>query len=95
MKRFIKILSVILAFVCAFSLVSCKKKKDKNIVELAVLLAGYGEIPYRKLAEAYMAKNPGIQVKLRFDPEINSSVSNQIDSNNNKIGKIVDIDADM
>lgn len=83
MKRFIKILSVILAFVCAFSLVSCKKKKDKNIVELAVLLAGYGEIPYRKLAEAYMAKNPGIQVKLRFDPEINSSVSNQIDSNNN------------
>ena len=83
MKKFIKVLSLILAFTCAFSLFSCKKKKDKNVVELAVLKAGFGETPYRELAKAYMAKNPDVQVKLRFDPEINATVGNQIDSNNN------------
>ncbi|MBR2337441.1 MAG: extracellular solute-binding protein [Clostridia bacterium] len=49
-------------------------------VEFAVLLAGYGETPYRELAKAYMAKNPGVQVKLRFDYEINSNVENQVNN---------------
>ena len=52
-------------------------------VELAVLLAGYGETPYRELAKAYMKMNPGVQVKLRFDYEINSNVENQVNNNVN------------
>lgn len=84
MKKIIKILCVILAFICAMPFVSCgEEEKPKNVVELAVLKAGFGEIPYRKLAEAYMEKNPEVQVKLRFDPEINSNVGNQMNSKNN------------
>lgn len=84
MKKFTKLLCLILSFLCAFSLFSCgDKEKDKNIVELAVLKAGFGEIPYRKLAEEYMRRNPGVQVKLRFDPEINANVGNQMESENN------------
>ena len=97
MNKFKKILCVGLTMLLAFSAASCGKKNKGNsesssapttggksgTVELAVLEAGYGRTPYLELAKAYMKLNPKVQVKIRFDYEINSNVENQVNNNVN------------
>ncbi len=91
MKKFKKFLGAGLAGLLAFSATACttpsgtsnggtseEEKNYDSVVELAVLEAGYGRVPYTKLAEAYMAKNPGVLVKLRFDHQINTNVEHEI-----------------
>ena len=99
MNKFKKFLCLGLTSLLAFTTVACGNKKDdgttggggntpggsdkKGTVEVAVLLAGYGETPYRELAKAYMQMNPNVQVKIRFDYDINSNVENQVNNNVN------------
>lgn len=91
MKKFKKFLGAGLAGLLAFSATACttpsgtsnggtseEEKNYDSVVELAVLEAGYGRVPYTKLAEAYMEKNPDVLVKIRFDYQINSNVENQV-----------------
>lgn len=93
MKKFKRFLGAGLTAVLALSATACSTgnggatstpdKEYDSVVELAVLEAGYGKVPYQKLAEAYMERNPGVLVKLRFDPQINSNVETQVNNNNN------------
>ena len=98
MNKFKKFLCLGLTSLLAFTTVACNKDSGAGQgggggttppggktgkVELAVLLAGYGETPYKELAKAYMKMNPGVQVKIRFDYEINSNVENQVNNNVN------------
>jgi ABC-type glycerol-3-phosphate transport system substrate-binding protein len=48
------------------SVVESESTAKTGTVELAVLEAGFGRTPYLELAKAYMAKNPSVQVKIRF-----------------------------
>ena len=94
MNKFKKMLCIGLTSLLALTTTACGGDKPgatsqpdssgkKQTVELAVLLAGYGQTPYKELAKAYMKKNPNVQVKLRFDEDINSNVENQVNNNVN------------
>ena len=44
-------------------------------IEFAYLAAGFGEDPYIAVANAYMKKNPDVQITTYSNPEINSALN--------------------
>ena len=95
MNKFKKFLCAGLTAILALTAAACGSKPTstpesiestpaggKRIVKFAVLEAGFGRKPYEELAKAYMAMNPDVQVKIVFDPEINTNIDLEIDGSN-------------
>lgn len=55
----------------------------RRVLKWEVLKAGYGTIPYEKLAEAYMDENPEVLVKINFNPSITDTTASRLESNTN------------
>ncbi len=84
-----RILSIFLSFVIVFSLVACGNSSEttssdgRRILKWEVLKAGYGSVPYEKVAEAFMEKNPDVLVKIVFNPSISDTTGSRLESNTN------------
>ena len=92
MKRnFVRIVSLLLVFILSLTLAGCGNTSTnestdadgRRIVKWEVLKAGYGTVPYEKLAEAFMEKYPDILVKITFNPNINSTTAAKLETSNN------------
>ena len=86
-KKIVKILSLMLVAVMLLSLAACGKEGDdadgRRILKWEVLKAGYGSTAYEKVAEAFMAENPDILVKINFNPSIIETTASRLESNTN------------
>lgn len=87
-KRIVKILSLMIIAVMLLSLVACGAKNgddadNRRILKWEVLKAGYGSTAYEKVAEAFMAENPDILVKINFNPSIVETTASRLESNTN------------
>lgn len=82
-----KILCLMLALAMVLAMTACGKSTDeadgRRVIKWEVLKAGYGTIPYEKLAEAYMDKHPDVLVKINFNPSITDTTASRLESNTN------------
>ena len=60
-----------------------KQNDDRRILKWEVLKAGYGSIPYEKLAEAFMKEHSDVLVKINFNPSITDTTASRLESNTN------------
>ncbi len=89
MKKFFKkLMCFTLAITTVFAMTACGGENDeeddgRRVLKWEVLKAGYGTIPYEKLAEAYMEKNPEVLVKINFNPSITDTTASRLESKTN------------
>lgn len=76
-----------LALVMVLAMTACGQKKSeddgKRVLKWEVLKAGYGTVPYEKLAEAFMKEHPDVLVKINFNPSITDTTASRLESNTN------------
>ena len=88
-KAILKILCCMLAIALMLSMTACgadgndESTDGRRILKWEVLKAGYGNIPYEKVAEAFMAEHPDVLVKIVFNPSITSTTASRLESNTN------------
>lgn len=88
-KTILKILCCVLAMVLTLSVAACgaggngENADGRRILKWEVLKAGYGTIPYEKIAEAFMAEHPDVLVKIVFNPSIATTTASRLESNTN------------
>lgn len=83
-----KMVSLLLASAMALSMTACNGKSDddadgRRVVKWEVLKAGYGTVPYEKLAQAYMDQHPDVLIKINFNPSITDTTASRLESNTN------------
>lgn len=89
MKRKLqKLLCFVVAMALTFAATACGTSSngddsDGRVVKWEVLKAGYGTVPYEKLADAFMEKYPDITVKITFNPNITSTTAARLESKTN------------
>lgn len=67
-----------------FALTGCNQNGgDKRILKIEFVKGGFGLTPYEKLAEAFMAENNDIEVKLVPNPEMASTTSSKLTDGTN------------
>ncbi len=92
-KRMIQLICLVLVVCSVIGLTACGGKSSaKNVLKWEVLRAGYGNIPYEKLADAFMKEHPDIQVKIIFNPDIRTTTAAKLESNNNNISDVYSVD---
>lgn len=73
----------LLALVSAMLLTGCDTSSgSKNVIKFQFLKAGLGLEVYQKLAKAYEAEHPGVQVKLIPNYDVNADVDKHLSSGN-------------
>lgn len=88
-QRILKTVCLVLALVMVLSMAACGNGGDgdsadgRRILKWEVLKAGYGSVPYEKVAEAFMKKNPDVLVKIVFNPSISDTTASRLESNTN------------
>lgn len=88
-KTVSKILCCVLAILLMLSAAACgtggnqESADGRRILKWEVLKAGYGSIPYEKVAEAFMAEHPDVLVKIVFNPSITATTASRLESNTN------------
>lgn len=88
-KTILRILCCVLAMMLMLSIAACGTGENKDnadnrrILKWEVLKAGYGSVPYEKVAEAFMAEHPDVLVKIVFNPSITDTTASRLESNTN------------
>lgn len=88
MRRTVCLMLAAVTFVAAaLSMTSCgqkdETKDDRRILKWEVLKAGYGSVPYEKVAEAFMKEHQDVLVKINFNPSITDTTASRLESNTN------------
>lgn len=86
-KRMKKMACLILVLAMVLSMAACGQKEngddDRRVLKWEVLKAGYGTVPYEKLAEAFMEEHSDVLVKINFNPSITDTTASRLESNTN------------
>ena len=77
MKKFL--MSACAVLLAATALVSCGSKKDeKQVLKVAGLKGAYGDVYWTELKKGFEAANPGVEVQLTIEAQVEKTINPQI-----------------
>ena len=77
MKKFL--MTACACLLAATTLISCGKKEDENqVLKVAGLKGAYGDAYWYELKKGFEAANPGVEVQLTIESQIEKTINPQI-----------------